>query len=423
LYTRHEFFITSTKAFVSPDRASAYTRIRHGDVLFAASGETTDDIGRSAVNLLDGEAVCGGDIIVLRPTRKIIDRFLGYAADAPASRYQKATMGRGFTVVHIYGSELKRLALAIPPLNEQAAIARFLDHANRQISRYIRAKQKLLKLLEEEKQAIVHRAVTRGLDPNVRLKTSGAEWLGQIPMHWNVRKLRHCVSIEGGMTPSMEAGRFWNGTIPWVTPKDMKRAAIDGSSVRVTEAAIQETALRLINPPAILMVVRGMILARRVPIARTTVPVTVNQDMKALKPHHGINIEFLTFLLQSAQGAFTPLIDEAGHGTRRLPTERWRNIAVVVPAKEEQTAIVRFIEERTRTLLGAIERAGREIELLGEFRARLIADVATGKLDVREAAARLPQEAQKVEPLDEMEDLSQDESTAEDIELEAEEAA
>ena len=78
----------------------------------------------------------------------------------------------------------------LPPLPEQAAIVRFLDHADRRIRRYIRAKQKLIKLLEEQKQAIIHRAVTRGLDPNVRLKPSGVEWLGDVPEHWEVQRVK-----------------------------------------------------------------------------------------------------------------------------------------------------------------------------------------------------------------------------------------
>ena len=89
-----------------------------------------------------------------------------------------------------------RSASAFPPLVEQAAIVRFLDHADRRIRRYIRAKQKLIKLLEEQKQAIIHRAVTRGLDPNVRLKPSGVEWLGDVPEHWEVRRaMCHCSAI------------------------------------------------------------------------------------------------------------------------------------------------------------------------------------------------------------------------------------
>ena len=85
-----------------------------------------------------------------------------------------------------------RRPVVLPPIGEQTAILRFLDHADRRIRRYIRAKQKLIKLLEEQKQAIIHRAVTRGLDPNVRLKPSGVEWLGDVPEHWEVQRLKRC---------------------------------------------------------------------------------------------------------------------------------------------------------------------------------------------------------------------------------------
>ena len=116
LYTLHEFFITKSKSYVSKERAGAYTPIHYGDILFAASGETDEDIGRSSVNLIEGEARCGGDVLVLRPEIPAVPRYLGYAGDSPASRWQKASMGRGFTVVHIYGSQLKRLQLPLPLL-------------------------------------------------------------------------------------------------------------------------------------------------------------------------------------------------------------------------------------------------------------------------------------------------------------------
>ena len=136
LYTHHRFFITASRAYVAPELAvTAYTPIAYGDVLFAGSGETMEEIGKSAVNLIRGPACCGGDVIVFRPSINAEARFLGYMADCPASVYQKACIGRGFTVMHIYSSDLKYMTVAIPPVPEQAAIARFLDHANRRIRR------------------------------------------------------------------------------------------------------------------------------------------------------------------------------------------------------------------------------------------------------------------------------------------------
>jgi type I restriction enzyme, S subunit len=137
LYTKHEFFIRNSKAFVTPARAADYTPIHRGDVLFAASGETMEDIGRSAVNLMNSAACCGGDVLLLRPKMEIDAKFLGYVADSVASKRQKACMGRGFTVVHIYASELKRLVLPLPSLPEQVAVVRFLEYADRRIRRYI----------------------------------------------------------------------------------------------------------------------------------------------------------------------------------------------------------------------------------------------------------------------------------------------
>ena len=115
LYTRHRYFISDTRARISADRLASYTPILHGDVLFAGSGETLDEIGKSAVNLLAEPACCGGDVILFRPAVRVNAEFLGLAADSPQAVYQKHLMGRGVTVMHIYGDALKYLILPIPP--------------------------------------------------------------------------------------------------------------------------------------------------------------------------------------------------------------------------------------------------------------------------------------------------------------------
>ena len=413
LYTTHTHFIRRTRSFVSPARASAYSPINRGDVLFPTSGETIEDIGKSAVNLIHTQVLCGGDLIVFRPMVPMEPKFAGYSLDCHSAQTQKSLMGRGITIMHVYSAQLKYFRLPLPPLPEQHAIVRYLDYVDRRIRRYVSAKRKLIAVLEEEKQAIVNQAVTRGLDPNVRLKPSGVEWLGDVPNHWKVCKLKQCGTISGGMTPSMEVARFWGGSIPWVTPKDMKQDVINSSSLQIADSALQETSIRLIDPPAVLVVVRGMILARRVPIAWTSASVTINQDMKALKVTKGTNAVFIARLLYSAQDALTPLIDQAGHGTRRLPTERWREVDIAMPPEHEQAEIVEYIDRKITKIASNIVRARRQIELLQEYRTRLIADVVTGKLDVRKAAALLPDEADDEEPMDEGGRLA--DSVAEDL--------
>ena len=292
--------------------------------------------------------------------------------------------------------EVREIRVQLPPWSEQTAIARFLDHADRHIWRYIRAKERLIELLEEQKQAIIRQAVTGQIDvrtgrPYPAYKDSGMEWLGDVPEHWEVWRLHRCVRATGGMTPSMQSPSYWDGGIPWVTPKDMKMDAIGDSEMTVTEAALDDTSLRIVDSGAVLIVVRGMILAKCVPVAWTTDPVTINQDMKALVPVRGVGGEFLARALRSGQEALLSCVEVAGHGTRRLPTERWRSLHVAIPSTNEQQRIAAFVAKLTQLADSAIEAATRLVELVHEYRTRLIADVVTGKLDVREAGASLPE--------------------------------
>ena len=261
------------------------------------------------------------------------------------------------------------------------------------MERAIRAKRKVILLLNEQKQAIIHRAVTRGLDASAPLTTSGVPWLGPIPKHWTVLKLKFLVSTIGGMTPNKGTARYWTGTMPWVSPKDMKVREITNSQDHISDLALRETNICVIQPPAVLIVVRGMILARRFPTAVTKVAITVNQDMKALIPKQGVNADFLASLLAGIQRDLLLVVEELGHGTRCLRTDAWANFALPLPPYDEQQRINEYLDSELRVVNTAISRLEREIELLREYRTRLAADVVTGKLDVREAAAHLPEEA------------------------------
>ena len=383
---------TAKKDSSNLDR-SKYKLVEPGNIAYNKMRAWQGAVGASSFRGIVSPAY-----IVQRPREDLLPNYAHRLLRTPGFATEAERWSYGITsdMWSLRPEHFKMIYSCVPPLHEQTAIVQFLDHADRRIRRYIRAKQKLIVLLEEQKQAIIHQAVTAQIDvrtgqPYPAYKASGVEWLGAVPEHWEVKKLRQCGMIAGGMTPSMENRRFWDGSISWVTPKDMKREAICDSGMKVTEAAVHETSLRLIDPPAVLMVVRGMILARRVPIAWITSPVTINQDMKSLMPVSGIKAEFLARALDSAQDAFVSLIDEAGHGTRRLPTERWRALAVAIPPEDEQGLIVDFLRRSTHNVAAAIDSARELVTRLNEYRTRLIADVVTGKLDVREAAAALPE--------------------------------
>ncbi|WIM10534.1 restriction endonuclease subunit S [Enhydrobacter sp.] len=311
-------------------------------------------------------------------------------------------------------SRMREIPFAIPPEVEQAAIVRFLDHADRRIRRYIAAKQKLIKLLEEERQAIIHRAVTRGLDPSVRLKPSGVEWLGDVPEHWHLVPNRAMLRKRKVLVGKRHSDyQLLSLTKAGVIVRDVasgrgKFSADMGTSQEVRPG---DLVFCLFDVPE--------------------TPRTVG-----LSNHHGmITGAYTVFechdkLLASFIEAFYIAMDDRKllsplySGLRNtIPPSTFLGVKTPVPPPAEQAAIIRFLDEATSSLRAAIDRARREIDLLREYRVGLIADIVTGKLDVREAAAKLPDATPEVELLDEVGELPHDEESVEAGELEAEDAA
>ena len=142
-----------------------------------------------------------------------------------------------------------------------------------------------------------------GLKPYPAYKDSGVEWLGKVPEHWDVRKLKRAVSFSGGGTPSKADASFWGGNIPWVSPKDMRTSVITDSTDHITHAAIAASATNLVPPGAVLIVVRSGILRRSIPAAINLVEVTLNQDMKALRPTADLASKYLRALIQGNEAA------------------------------------------------------------------------------------------------------------------------
>ena len=164
LYTTHTFSILNSRSCIAAAKVKDYTPLKFGDVLFAASGETIDEIGKSAVNLMQKEAVCGGDIILFRSCREFDAPYLGYVMDCRTAANQKAIMGRGITVMHIYGTQLKYLTLPLAPFDEQAAIARFLEDSIARIECCVAGARSEIDLLYEYRTRLTADVVTGKLD-------------------------------------------------------------------------------------------------------------------------------------------------------------------------------------------------------------------------------------------------------------------
>ena len=387
----------SSKKDSSNQDKSAYKVVRPGDIAYNKMRAWQGAIGAS-----DHRGIISPAYVVQRPRDGAHPRYFHYLLRTPSFAKEAERWSYGITsdMWSLRPEHFKMIYGCLPSPNEQATIVRYLDHMDRRIRKYIRVKQKLIKLLEEQKQAIIHHAVTRGLDPNVRLKPSGVEWLGEVPEHWEVSRVkteftclnRHRIPLSGTERGAMTLRKY-----------DYYGAS---SVIDKVDDFIFDDELLLIAEDGANLVLRNLPLAI---IARGKF--WVNNHAHILKPRRG-NIEYLAAVMEKLN--YMPWI--SGAAQPKLTQDRLMSIAIAIPSREEQDRIIASATTETVPLRVAINRTKSEISLLREYRTRLIADVVTGKLDVREAAARLPDEAEEPEPLDEADALSDAEEETEVVE-------
>jgi len=301
---------------------------------------------------------------VVRPRDNLFSGFAGYLLQSNGFVGDVVANSVGVSYPAINASDLVRIPAVEPPLEEQKAIARFLDFKTAQIDALIAKKEALL-----------------DNDPSVPMKDSGVDWLGDIPASWTAKRLRFLTTMNGGMTPSTSNSAYWNGDIPWITPKDMKKDFLSGSIDTLTDEAIQNTGITLHESGRVLIVVRGMILAHTFPVAINTVPATVNQDMKALSTN--LNNQYLALLLKGIQPLILSLVEQSAHGTKVLRTDIFKNIYLPVPPSDIQEEIVQQVESWLVSLDAQKNSINSVIERLREYRSALITNAVTGKIDVR----------------------------------------
>lgn len=355
-----------------PAQFNTYKVVKPDDFVFCLFDidETPRGVGLSPL-----KGMITGAYDIFSPTHRINPRFLYHyylfvdegKLMKPLYTGLRKTIQRG-----VFAS----LKAPLPPPDEQAAIVRFLDHANRKIDGFIRAKRKLIGLLNEQKQAIIHRAVTRGLHPDVPLKPSGIPWLGDIPKHWEVAKFKHFFRVRMGQT-FLKPDLTETGELPVLS------ATMSGSVLGYTTKA---KAITLLKEGDLVIPARGnsigyVALVNRVcTSSQTTIQaqrITNNRLSSSFAHLFGIgNKPFLYSFVQTAIPQIT---------TREVASN-----PILVPPLSEQNAICAAVGDECSSIVTAIARTEREIALMQEYRTRLTADLVTGKLDVREAAAHLP---------------------------------
>ena len=268
----------------------------------------------------------------------------------------------------------------LPPLPEQRAIARYLDHVNRRIQRYIEAKEQLIALLQETRQSIIQRAVTRGLDPDVPLKPSGVDWLGDVPAHWEVRRLKYLYHEvnERSRTGAEELMSVSHKT--GVTPRK-KNVTMFRAETNV--------GYKLCRPGDIVINTMWAYMAA-LGVARQVGLVSPSYNVYRPIDDGRMNPDYIDPLLRTETYRTEYLVRSTGITVSRLRLypDSFLDIPLLYPPVEEQTAIAAHLDQATATIDAAIDNARRQSDRMAEYRASLIAHVVTGKLDVRAAAER-----------------------------------
>lgn len=364
----------------------AYKLVQPGDIAYNKMRAWQGAVGASSFRGIISPAY-----VVMRPRKDCTPWYYHHLYRTPSFAKEAERWSYGITsdMWSLRPEHFKVIYSVQPSPDEQAAIVRFLEHANRKIDGFIRAKRKLIGLLNEQKQAIIHRAVTRGLDPTVALKPSGIPWLGDIPKHWetpmNGRIFRENIRPQNGKAEPPLSLSQRDGLIKTehMQEKSLKTSTFDNWKVTILgDLVVNRFKAHL-----------GVFFAARL-------RGIVSFHYAVYEPQRRLNTKYFELLYHTApyRTIYAGRSNGMTVGLQNLSNQNFYAVRAIVPPLAEQDEIVSECELATEGQNTAISRLEREIELLREFRTRLVADVVTGKLDVRAAAAKLPDLAAESTP-------------------------
>jgi type I restriction enzyme S subunit len=388
-------FEDSNRKQVMSDREK-YKRAVKGDIAYNMMRLWQGAVGTTPVDGLVSPAY-----VVASPFPEVDSRYYAYLfrTDAYMNEVNKYSRGIVTDRNRLYWDEFKQMPSPFPPTDEQGSIAGFLDSHGQIVRRFIRNRRRLIEVLNEQKQAIINRATTRGIDPNVRLKSSGIHWLGDIPESWEMRRFKFIAHVTGGqIDPRHPPYRDY----VLIAPNH-----IEGGTGRLLT---QETALAQGASSVKYVVSCGQVIYSKIRPALRKATIApgdclCSADMYAISPRPSIMKPQFLLLLLLSDPATRYLVDSSMRvAMPKVNREALGNCWLWYPTLAEQDAIIEKLSQLLAPLDIGVNRVRRQIELVREYRSRLIADLVTGKLDVRhltpQAIAHAPEDLESLDELD-----------------------
>ncbi|KXU56728.1 restriction endonuclease subunit S [Prevotella bivia] len=343
----------------------------YGDVLFAGTGELIEEIGKSIVYLGKEKCLAGGDIIVMKHNQT--PEFLSYCLNSSAVQQQKSYGKTKLKVVHISKDKIKRVVIALPPLSEQHAIVSYLDKKTAQIDRFISEATKEIEKLNELKQAQIAHLVTHGLNSDVPMKNSGIVWIGQVPEHWEVRKMKFLFDERTEKNHPEEpilCATQAHGVIP---------QSMYDNRVVVVNTGFQN--LKFVEVGDFVISLRSF----QGGIEYAHYQGIISAAYTILRSKGDLTNDYTRYLFKSFP--FIQLLKTCVKGIREgqnINYDMLKNNYLFVPPKQEQTAIVSAINSLNKRIDMLTSQLVDQINHLKELKQRIISDAVTGKIDVRE---------------------------------------
>lgn len=393
-----EHLATTTKKDSSRKDKSTYKRVGVGDIVYNKMRAWQGAFGVSRYSGIVSPAY-----VVDRPTAKAVPEFYHYLLRTPlfAKEAERWSYGLASDIWNLRPEHFKVILSLCPPVDEQHLIVRYLHALDAKVKRYIRTKRKLIAALQEQKQAIIQRAVTRGLDPKVKLKHSGVEWLGNVPEHWEVVAVKRYFRIELGKM--LDAQKHVLGTRrPYMNAANIHWDRFRLDTVKEMFFRDEELERFRLRKGDLLVTEGGATMGRSAIWNDEIAECYYQKSLNRARPTGHLCSRFLLYwmMLVTKSGIIDATTSVATFG--HLTKEKLSRLPLVVPPPEEGQAIVAHIDAEMKRLDRPEQRLHDEIKVMQEYHTRLIADVVTGAVDVRAAAKAMATEVEEVleeEPL------------------------
>jgi type I restriction enzyme, S subunit len=351
----------------APSRARQL--IEHDDVIFATVRPALRRVAM-VPRELHGEVSSTGFCILRANKQQLSPHFLYFYLLSEPVRQRVEALQTGATYPAINDGDLLRMEIPLPPLPEQQAIAHILQT----VQKAKEARQRELPLERERKARLMEHLFTHG----TRSEATKLTEIGEIPESWSLRPLNEIADLFSGGTPSKSRPDWWKGSIPWVSTKDLKKVRLGDVTDHITEEAVREGS-RLAPANSLFVGVRGMILAKEIPICLATAPMAFNQDVKAVVPREGISPDFLLYAMNFFKSALNPQVGTSAHGTKRISGDAIATLKIPIPEADEQAVIADALAASD----GKFVALEQELTLLSELFNALLEELMTGRVAVR----------------------------------------